>query len=110
MKNCLKEIKFFEVLPGNHIKEASEAAINIAKSLNVIVKFAFNGKEITVYEFTTIEDVVHQYNYKYEGYIPIFSFLILSACMPIASIIAHARCNPYFPNNKSKSSLTKDVE
>jgi hypothetical protein len=61
MSNNLIEIKYFEVLAGTTIKDAVGETLTIAKENDCVVKFDFNGVEMTVYKWDNLEDVINYY-------------------------------------------------
>jgi hypothetical protein len=63
--NNLIEIKEFDVLAGTSIEIAVEEAIEKAKAFDSIVKFVFNGINLTVYYFSNIQEKVDEYYSKY---------------------------------------------
>lgn len=54
-------IQYIEILAGTDIKNAIKEAIDLAYSNRCIVKFNFNGIEMKIYYFSTVDEKHEHY-------------------------------------------------
>ena len=62
MGRVYDEVKYIEIVAGTEIQEAVREAIKLAKRENVIVKFNFNGVELSVTQHDDVEELVDYYH------------------------------------------------